>query len=196
MKKFFLFIPLILFLLMGVFLYRGLFLNPEKLDSALVGKPIPAFKLEQLENPSRIITEKDLIGKVSLLNIWATWCPSCKYEHPYLMMLARQKILPIYGINYRDERGPAIRELSRDGDPYTLNIYDKEGRLGLDLGVYGAPETFLVDQDGIIRFRYAGPVDMKVWSEILLPKVQQLEAEALAQKSQQAEIKSTQDKAA
>ena len=183
MKKLVLFIPLVLFLGMGIFLYKGLFLNPEKLDSALEGKPVPAFQLQQLENPTNIITNEDIKGKVSLLNVWATWCPSCKYEHPYLMMLSKQNILPIYGINYRDERAPAIRELARDGDPYTLNLFDKDGRLGLDLGVYGAPETFLVDHKGIIRFRYAGPVDMKVWTKTLLPKVQQLEAEALKDKA-------------
>ncbi|BDM66126.1 thiol:disulfide interchange protein [Shewanella sp. NFH-SH190041] len=181
-RRLILFIPLLVFLGMGVFLFKGLFLNPEKLDSALTGKPLPAFQLERLENQGEIITNKDLIGKVALLNFWATWCPSCRYEHPYLMQLARQKILPIYGINYRDERGPAVMDLAREGDPYTLNIYDKDGRLGLDMGVYGAPETFLIDSKGIIRFRYAGPVDQQVWTEILLPKVQQLMAEADAAK--------------
>ncbi|WP_025823519.1 DsbE family thiol:disulfide interchange protein [Shewanella marina] len=178
MKKLVLFIPLVLFLAMGVFLYKGLFLNPQKLESALEGKPIPAFQLERLENPNQVITNEDLKGKVSMLNVWATWCPSCKYEHPFLMVLARKNIVPIYGINYRDERGAALRELSRLGDPYTENIYDKDGRLGLDLGVYGAPETFIVDHNGIIRFRYAGPVDQTVWTETLYPMIQQLQAEA------------------
>ncbi|WP_076543205.1 DsbE family thiol:disulfide interchange protein [Shewanella sp. UCD-KL21] len=178
MKKLVLFIPLVLFLGMGVFLYQGLFLNPQKLDSALEGKPVPAFQLERLETPGEMLTQADLKGEVSLINVWATWCPACKYEHPFLMMLARKNILPIYGVNYRDERGPAIRELSREGDPYALNIFDKDGRLGLDLGVYGAPESFIVDHNGIIRFRYAGPVDSNVWSETLYPMIQQLQAEA------------------
>ena len=125
-----------------------------------------------------MVINKDLVGKVALMNVWATWCPSCKHEHPFLMKLARQNIVPIYGINYRDERGPAIMELARGGDPYTLNIYDKDGRLGLDLGVYGAPETFIIDHKGIIRYRYAGPVDQRVWTDTLLPMVQQLQAEA------------------
>lgn len=185
MKKVVLFIPLILFMVMGAFLYKGLFLNPEKLDSALQGKAIPEFQLQQLENPEKIITNNDLIGKVSLLNVWGTWCPSCKHEHPYLMQLAQQNILPIYGINYRDERTAAVSELATMGDPYTLNIYDKDGKLGLDLGVYGAPETFLVDQHGVIRYRYAGPLDMRVWHDILLPKVQMLEKEALAAKAKE-----------
>jgi cytochrome c biogenesis protein CcmG/thiol:disulfide interchange protein DsbE len=177
-KRLVLFIPLVLFLVMGVFLYKGLFLNPQKLDSALEGKPVPAFQLERLEDQSEIITNESLQGKVSLLNVWATWCPSCKYEHPYLMRFARQGILPIYGINYRDDRAMAIRELSREGDPYTKNIFDHDGRLGLDLGVYGAPESFLIDHNGMIRFRYAGPIDQKVWSDTLLPMIKELQAEA------------------
>lgn len=178
MKKLVLFIPLILVMVMGVFLYKGLFLNPQQLESALEGKPIPVFQLERLEDSSEIITNESLIGKVSLLNVWATWCPSCKYEHPYLMRFARQNILPIYGINYRDDRGPAIRELTREGDPYTKNIFDHDGRLGLDLGVYGAPESYLVDHNGIIRYRYAGPIDQRVWSETLLPMIKELQAVA------------------
>ncbi|WP_394230722.1 DsbE family thiol:disulfide interchange protein [Shewanella colwelliana] len=179
-KRLVLFIPLVLFLVMGVFLYKGLFLNPQQLDSALEGKPIPAFQLERLEDSNEIITNESLKGQVSLLNVWATWCPSCKYEHPYLMRLARQNILPIYGINYRDERALAVRELTREGDPYTKNIFDHDGRLGLDLGVYGAPESYLVDHNGIIRFRYAGPIDMRVWKETLFPMIQELQAEAKA----------------
>jgi cytochrome c biogenesis protein CcmG/thiol:disulfide interchange protein DsbE len=180
MKKLVLFIPLALFLVMGIFLYQGLFLNPQKLDSALEGKPIPAFQLERLETPGEMLTEADLKGQVSLLNVWATWCPACKYEHPFLTMLSRRNIMPIYGINYRDERALAIKELRREGDPYTINLYDKDGRLGLDLGVYGAPETFIVDHNGIIRFRYAGPIDQNIWKETLYPMVQQLQAEAKA----------------
>lgn len=177
MKKLVLFIPLVVFLGMGVFLYKGLFLNPQKLDSALEGKPVPAFQLEVLES-GEIVTNETLKGKVGLLNVWATWCPSCKYEHPFLMTLARQDILPIYGINYRDERPLAIRELSREGNPYAINIFDHDGRLGLDLGVYGAPESFLIDHKGIVRYRYAGPIDRTVWQETLYPMVQELQAEA------------------
>jgi len=177
-KRLVLFIPLVLFLVMGVFLYKGLFLDPQKLDSALEGKPVPAFQLERLENPNEIITNETLKGKVALLNVWATWCPSCKYEHSHLMRFARDKILPIYGINYRDERASALRELQRVGDPYVINIFDQDGRLGLDLGVYGAPESFLIDHNGIIRYRYAGPIDAKVWNDTLYPMILELQAAA------------------
>ncbi|NRD72131.1 DsbE family thiol:disulfide interchange protein [Shewanella sp. VB17] len=177
-KRLVLFIPLVLFLVMGILLYKGLFLNPQQLDSALEGKLVPAFQLESLENPSEVITNESLQGKVSLFNVWATWCPSCKYEHPYLIRFARQNILPIYGINYRDEREMALLELRRKGDPYTKNIFDHDGRLGLDLGVYGAPESFLVDHNGIVRYRFAGPIDQRAWSEILLPMIKELQAVA------------------
>lgn len=178
MKKLVLFIPLVLFVVLGFFLYKGLYLNPKELDSALEGRPVPDFKLEKLEDSNVVITNHDLKGQVYMMNVWGTWCPSCKYEHPYLMKISRQNVIPIYGINYRDERDLAVEELNRQGDPYSLNIYDHEGRLGLDLGVYGAPESFLVDHNGIIRFRYAGPIDMRVWQETLFPMIQQLKQEA------------------
>ncbi|QSX33437.1 DsbE family thiol:disulfide interchange protein [Shewanella avicenniae] len=183
MKKLVLFIPLILFVVLGVFLYQGLYLNPKELDSALEGRPVPEFNLETLDDAGVKITNHDLKGQVYIMNVWATWCPSCKYEHPYLLKLARQNIVPIYGINYRDQRELAVEELKHQGDPYTQNIYDPDGRLGLDLGVYGAPESFIVDHNGIIRFRYAGPIDMKVWQETIFPMIQQLKQEAAAGKA-------------
>jgi cytochrome c biogenesis protein CcmG/thiol:disulfide interchange protein DsbE len=179
MKKLILFIPLFIFLGMGFFLYQGLFLNPKVLDSALEGKAVPTFSLEKLETPGEMISNQDLVGKVAMLNVWGTWCPACKYEHPYLMVLDRNKLLPIYGINYRDDRDAAMHELTKEGNPYTVNIFDKDGRLGLDLGVYGAPESFIVDHKGIIRYRYAGPIDQRVWAETLYPLVKTLQAEAL-----------------
>ncbi|MGB0895298.1 MAG: DsbE family thiol:disulfide interchange protein [Parashewanella sp.] len=178
MKKVILFVPLIIFAVLGFFLYQGLFLNPQKLDSALEGKPIPFFKLEKLEDANVTLTNKDLIGKVAMLNVWGTWCPSCKFEHPYLMKLAKQNIVPIYGINYRDEREDALEELKTMGDPYALNLFDHMGRLGVDLGVYGAPETYIIDHKGIIRHRFAGPIDDVAWKEELLPIINKLKKEA------------------
>lgn len=179
MKKLILFVPLIIFLGMGFFLYQGLFLNPKVLESALEGKPVPYFELEQLELPTKMITNKDLIGKVAMLNVWGTWCPACKYEHPYLMVLARNQQIPIYGINYRDEREMALEELAQQGNPYEINIFDKDGRLGLDLGVYGAPESFIIDHQGIVRYRFAGPIDQRIWAETLYPIVKTLQEQAL-----------------
>ncbi|MBB1268708.1 DsbE family thiol:disulfide interchange protein [Shewanella sp. SR44-3] len=179
MKKLILFVPLMIFLGMGFFLYKGLFLNPKVLESALEGKPVPYFELEQLEQSDKVITNKDLIGKVAMLNVWGTWCPACKYEHPYLMVLARNKQIPIYGINYRDERDMALEELKLQGNPYEINIFDKDGRLGLDLGVYGAPESFLIDHQGIVRYRFAGPIDQRIWADTLYPIVKTLQEQAV-----------------
>lgn len=181
MKKIVLFIPLVIFAVLGFFLYQGLFLNPQQLDSALEGKPIPAFKLESLEDSTQSITNKDLIGKVSLLNVWGTWCPSCKIEHPYLMKLKKQDILPIYGINYRDERGAALEELKTTGNPYAKNVFDRTGSLGVDLGVYGAPESFVIDHKGVIRLRFAGPIDDYAWNKQLLPLIKKLQLQAKAE---------------
>ncbi|BDY03228.1 DsbE family thiol:disulfide interchange protein [Ferrimonas sp. YFM] len=182
MKRALLFIPLLIFIGMAVFLYKGLFLNPKELDSALEGKPVPTFTLESLEDAQVTITNKDLEGEVYLLNVWATWCPSCKYEHPFLNKLSRQGAIPIYGINYRDERGLALRYLANSGDPYTKNLYDPEGKLGLDLGVYGAPETFVVDHNGVVRYRFAGVLGPQNWAETFMPMISELRREAAAAK--------------
>ncbi|GLS84853.1 DsbE family thiol:disulfide interchange protein [Paraferrimonas haliotis] len=174
--------------LLGIFAYALIEIgngnyNPNELDSALIGKPVPAFNLEDVLRPGVVLDNDSIKGEIALLNVWATWCPSCKYEHPYLMRLARQNIVPIIGINYRDERQLAIAEMNRTGDPYSLNIYDKDGRLGLDLGVYGAPETFIIDEDGIVRYRYAGPIDERIFNSVLLPVIQDLKAKKLVKEN-------------
>lgn len=167
-----LFIPLGLFLVLGVFLMRGLQLDPKALPSALIDKPLPEFTLPVLGRESTV--NRDLVtGEVALFNVWATWCVSCRVEHPYLQALADAGI-PIYGINYKDEDVAALRWLQQLGDPYRLNIVDAEGSLGLDLGVYGAPETYVVDALGIIRYRHVGVVDERVWTTILQPIVREL----------------------
>lgn len=167
MKRLILLLPLALFLAMAVFLYRGLFLNPQELPSALIDKPLPAFSLPDLKNEQRLITEKDLKGP-ALVNVWATWCPTCYGEHTYLKQLAGQGI-PIVGMNYKDERDKAIKWLAELGNPYEVNLYDPDGMLGLDLGVYGAPETFFIDSQGIIRYRHVGDVNPEVWASTLKP---------------------------
>ena len=158
-----LFLPLFIFTVLALFLYRGLQLDPKELPSALVDRPMPQFSLPEL-GTDRVRGHEDLTGQVSLLNVWATWCISCRVEHPYLQQLADAGVV-IFGLNYKDEDAAAIRWLQDLGDPYIFNIVDREGTLGLDLGVYGAPETYVLDRQGIIRFRHVGVIDERVWRD-------------------------------
>lgn len=171
-----LFLPLMGFAILSLFLFRGLSLDPSAMPSALIDKPVPEFSLPAL-GESRQIARSDLLGEPGLLNVWATWCPSCRVEHPYLLQLAERGI-PIYGLNYKDEDSAAMQWLEDLGDPYRFNIVDREGRLGLDLGVFGAPETYLIDAQGVIRYRHVGVVDARVWGEILQPLYRQLTGES------------------
>ena len=173
MPRFVLFLPLAIFIVLGFFLWRGLSLDPNALPSALINQPFPAFKLTSLEQPERILSNADFAGKPVLINVWATWCPSCREEHADLLAIARQNKLPLIGINYKDERPAAQQWLNQLGNPYLFNIFDDEGTLGLDLGVYGAPESYLVDAKGIVLYRHVGVITQKVWDEMLaLAKVQ------------------------
>ncbi len=162
-----LFLPLFLFALLALILFRGLSLDPTEMPSALIDQPLPAFKLPALGGGA-MLSEGDLQGEVALLNVWATWCVSCRVEHPYLQVLADQGI-PIFGLNYKDNDADALRWLAELGNPYRQTIADREGTLGLDLGVYGAPETYLLDAAGVVRYRHVGVVDEKVWRTILQP---------------------------
>ena len=168
MKRLLLIVPLALFALLSVFLLRGLFADPTELSSARVGQPLPAFSLPDLLVEGRTLTPADLPAGPLLLNVWATWCPTCYGEHTYLKQLAGQGI-PIIGMNYKDERDKAIKWLAELGNPYQINLYDPDGMLGLDLGVYGAPETFFIDSQGIIRYRHVGDVNPEVWASTLKP---------------------------
>jgi len=162
-----LFLPLFLFALLAIFLFRGLSLDPTEMPSALIDRPFPDFRLPALGRDA-LLTRADLTGEVALLNVWATWCVSCRVEHPFLKQLAEQGI-PIYGLNYKDNDADALRWLAELGDPYRLTIADREGTLGLDLGVYGAPETYLLDATGVVRYRHVGVVDETVWRSVLEP---------------------------
>ncbi len=170
-----LFLPLILFAGMAAFLFRGLSLDPQALPSALIDRPLPEFSLPAL-GEERTLSRAEVIGEVALLNVWATWCPSCRVEHPYLVQLAASGV-PIYGLNYKDEDAAAERWLAELGNPYRASIVDREGSLGVDLGVYGAPETYLLDAQGVIRYRHVGVVDERVWQTVLQPMYQQLSAQ-------------------
>jgi len=171
-----LFAPLILFAVMALFLFRGLGLDPNEMPSALIDQPLPAFRLPDLAETT-ILTRSDVVGQVSLLNVWATWCVACRVEHPYLLDLAERGV-PIFGLNYKDDGSDARKWLLDLGNPYRLDIADREGTLGLDLGVYGAPETYLLDAAGVIRYRHVGIVDQQVWESILQPLYLSLQSEA------------------
>ena len=179
MQRLKLFIPLIIFAVLCVLLYRGLFIpNKENLPSALLDKPLPEFQLPAVNDPQRIVTRQDFLGQVALVNVWATWCPTCLAEHKYLVELAQQEQIPIYGVNYKDDPAKARKWLRELHDPYQLTVVDEQGRLGLDLGVYGAPETFVIDANGIIRYKHIGDVNPTVWKKFLEPVVNQLRQEA------------------
>lgn len=165
-------IPLGLFLVLVVFLAIGLFRDPQKLPSALLDKPAPTFRLPQLKDPAKTFSAEDMRGKVWMLNVWASWCIACREEHPYLPQYA--KVIPIIGLNYKDKSEDALAWLQDLGDPYTLSAVDLEGRVAIDYGVYGAPESYVIDKNGTIRLKHVGPVTPDVWSKTILPLVQEL----------------------
>jgi cytochrome c biogenesis protein CcmG/thiol:disulfide interchange protein DsbE len=175
MQRFKLFLPLLVFIPLGLLLVKALQLNPQDMPSALLDKPVPEFELQALQDPARGLNRADLLGQKMLLNVWATWCPSCRVEHPWLLKIAREHGVRIVGLNYKDERKAALAWLERYDNPYDFNLYDVEGRLGLDLGVYGAPETFVVDSAGIIRFKHVGVINETVWRDTLRPLLNSIE---------------------
>lgn len=176
-----LFLPLIIFVLLAALflvmqqrMQRGEY-DPQALPAARLNQPLPDFSLPSLV-AGGVVKSTDLRGQVALINVWATWCPSCHYEHPYLMTLAEQGVV-IYGVDYKDSTAEARAWLEQKGNPYRTVIEDREGRLGLDLGVTGAPETYVIDASGVIRFRFQGPLDQKVWDEHFAPLLSQLQGE-------------------
>lgn len=167
------FIPLAIFAILGIFFYRGLSLNPNDMPSALLNKPMPSFSLPRLENPQELQTEAILKGKVTLLNVWATWCETCREEHAFLNELKMQGI-NIVGVDYKDNLDDAQNWIRKLGNPYSEIVSDPEGRLGLDLGVFAAPETFVIDKQGIIRYKQLGAINQKIWDEKIKPVVESL----------------------
>ncbi len=168
-------LPFIVFIVLAFFLFRGLSLDPREVPSPLVGKPAPAFSLPQLQVPTKQFSSQDMKGKVWLLNVWASWCVSCVQEHPVLVELARQNIVPIYGLDYKDKSADALTWLSRGGNPYVLTVSDTDGRIGIDYGVYGVPETYVIDKQGVIQYKQIGPVTPQNLQEKILPLVAELE---------------------
>ena len=186
--------PLIGFVVLVILLAVGLKLNPGDVPSPLIGKPAPAFSLARVDAPQQIFSPQDMRGKVWLLNVWSTWCVSCRQEHPVLVEMAKDKSITLVGLNYKEVRGDvevdadkltpdAERQLALErsnawltqhGNPYSLSVLDLDGRVGIDYGVYGVPETYVIDKAGVIRFKQTGPITPDVFSGKILPLVAEL----------------------
>ena len=169
-------IPLVLFLGLAIFFAVGLTRDPREIPSPFIGKAAPAFKLEQLADEKLAFTPDEMKGKVWLLNVWASWCVACRVEHPLLVEMSKQKLVPIVGLNYKDKRDEGLQWLRRYGDPYGLSAYDAEGKVGIDYGVYGVPETFVIDKQGVIRYKQIGPITPEALEQKILPLIRKLNA--------------------
>jgi cytochrome c biogenesis protein CcmG, thiol:disulfide interchange protein DsbE len=172
-------IPLVLFIVLAVFLALGLKLKPSEIPSPLLNKPAPAFSAPKLNAPNEKLSPADLKGKVWLFNVWASWCVSCRAEHPVINQLAQQQAVIIVGLNYKDDPEAAKKWLETLGNPYNDSVMDADGRIGIDWGVYGVPETFVIDKRGIVRYKHTGPVTEEDVKNIFLPKIAELQAESL-----------------
>jgi cytochrome c biogenesis protein CcmG, thiol:disulfide interchange protein DsbE len=168
-------IPLVVFIILVAFLWIGLGRDPREVPSPLIGKPAPAFKLTQLHETGKTLSNGDLKGKVWLLNVWASWCVSCRVEHPLLVQLAKANIVPVYGLDYKDKPDDGRAWLAQNGDPYTASIVDQDGRVGIDYGVYGVPETFVIDKAGVVRYKQIGPLNVDALQQKILPLVRELQ---------------------
>jgi len=174
MKRLGFLIPLAVLLGLAGFLAAGLRLDPREVPSPLIGKPAPAFALSRLDDPHRLIRREDLLGRVWMLNVWASWCVACRVEHPLLLEFAGRGLLPVYGLNYKDGRAEGQQWLARFGNPYAASLVDQDGRTGIDWGVYGVPETFIIDRAGVVRFKHIGPLTPEVIRTRVEPLVRQL----------------------
>jgi len=168
-------LPLAIFVVVLGFLFAGLFRDPREVPSPLIGKPAPAFSLAQLHRPERTLTPGDMRGRVWLLNVWASWCVSCRVEHPLLLDLAKANIVPVIGLAYKDKPADGLAWLASNGNPYTVSIVDRDGRVGIDFGVYGVPETFVIDKAGVIRYKQIGPLTADALQQTILPLVHELQ---------------------
>lgn len=169
-------LPLVVFLILAAFLYKGLGRDTREVPSPLVGKAAPAFVLPTLYEVNKQFSPKDMQGKVWLLNVWASWCGACKDEHPILMELAKQNLVPVVGMDYKDKREDGQATLSKAGDPYTLIVSDADGKVGFDYGVYGVPETYVIDKKGMVAYKLIGALSAQNLSETILPMVAELQA--------------------
>lgn len=175
-----LYIPVIIFAVLAVFMWRGLYLDSRTLPSVLIDRPLPEFELRTLEMGDQLATIDDLPDEPFILNIWGSYCLPCLQENPIFMAAREQNLVPIVGVNYKDRDHLARDWLDINGNPFSLNIIDDTGRYGIDLGVYGAPETFIVDASGVIRYKHIGTIDYRTWEEEIMPVVRQLQSEHVA----------------
>lgn len=171
-------LPVILFFVLCGFLFIGLYKDPSEVPSPLIGKLVPEFSLPKLYDDSVQFSNKEFIGKVSILNVWATWCFACKQEHPALLELAKRNVAPIYGLNYKDDAAKAKLYLRDFGNPFVANAFDEAGRVAIDWGVYGAPETFIIDRKGVIRYKHIGPLTLNDLDKKIQPLILQLKNES------------------
>lgn len=169
-------IPLALFVLLVFFLWRGLSLNPREVPSPLIGKPAPGFALARLDDAATTIRRDDLLGKVWVLNVWASWCAACRDEHPALLQFAKSAQVPLIGLNYKDRRPEGLAWLARLGNPYAASLFDADGRVGIDFGVYGVPETFVIDKRGVVRFKHIGVLTPELIETRVRPLLKELDA--------------------
>jgi cytochrome c biogenesis protein CcmG/thiol:disulfide interchange protein DsbE len=169
-------IPLGVFAVLVGFLFVGLKLDPREVPSPLIDKPAPDFSLPDLHDPDKTLSPADLRGTVWMLNVWASWCVSCRQEHPLLVELSGTGEVPIYGLDYKDKRPEALAWLDHFGNPYVASLMDADGRVGIDYGVYGVPETYVIDKQGTIRYKHIGPLTPRVIRETILPLVKELDA--------------------
>ncbi len=167
-------IPLLLFVILVGFLAIGLNRDPHELPSPLIGKPAPAFQVPQLEQANKTFSPESLKGQVWILNVWASWCVACREEHPMLLQLSKAQIAPLIGLDYKDQRDDALAMLARQGNPYTLSAFDGNGRVGINYGVYGVPETYVIDKAGIIRFKQIGPITTEILNQKIYPLINEL----------------------
>ncbi len=162
------------FVALVLLLAVGLRLNPREVPSPLIGKPAPAFALPLLTEPDKQFSEKTMLGKVWILNVWASWCPPCLVEHPVVSQLARSGLAPVVGLNYKDTREDALPWLKRNGNPFQVVAFDSNGRIGIDYGVYGVPETYVIDRKGVIRYKHIGPLTADVVQQKIEPMLKEL----------------------
>ena len=167
-------IPLLLFVVLVIFLAIGLNRDPHEVPSPLINKPAPAFEIPQLSDPSKTFSPASMKGQVWILNVWASWCVACREEHPVLVELAKSQIAPVIGLDYKDKREDALAMLAKQGNPYLLSAFDVNGRVGIDYGVYGVPETYVIDRAGVIRFKHIGPLTIQLLNQKIFPLVSEL----------------------